>query len=112
VQLYRELLTFDMYLRENLKSRARFMGESDVDRDKLRRFFEGEEAEPLYLKNYVGYTSVQMLRMTHVERFYYPVWDSVAFSDMARLGEAQYVLFDYEKRDALTHDARVQVVEL
>jgi hypothetical protein len=50
--------------------------------------------------------------MTHVERFYYPVWDSVAFSDMARLGEAQYVLFDYEKRDVLTHDARVQVIGL
>jgi radical SAM superfamily enzyme YgiQ (UPF0313 family) len=112
VELYRELLTFDMYLRENLKSRAGFMAGSDVDRDKLRRFFEGEEAEPLYLKNYKGYTSVQMLRMTHVERFYYPVWDSVSFSDMARLGEAEYVLFDYEKRDVLTHDARVQVIGL
>jgi radical SAM superfamily enzyme YgiQ (UPF0313 family) len=112
VELYRELLTFDMYLRENLKSRARFIGESDIDRDKLRRFFEGEEAEPLYLKNYKGYTSVQMLRMTHVEKFYYPVWDSDDFSDMARLDEAEYVLFDYEKRDVLTHDARVQVIGL
>jgi hypothetical protein len=109
-ELYKELLTFDMYLRENLKSRPNFSPESNIDRDALRRFFEAEEATPTYLKAYEGFTSVQMLRMTHVEKFDYPVWEAPS-KCTARLDKPMYVLFDYKQRDALTHDARAIVVE-
>jgi radical SAM superfamily enzyme YgiQ (UPF0313 family) len=110
-ELYRELLAFDMYLRENLKSRPGFLGESGVDKDMLRKFFEGEEEAPVYLTDYSGFKSVQMLRMTHMERFEYPVWLLEADRCSVRLDEPAYVLFDYQKRDALSYDARVCVIE-
>ena len=54
--LYIELLTFDLYLRENLKSRPPFAPENTIDKDKLRQFFEAEATEHIYLQNgYDGY---------------------------------------------------------
>jgi hypothetical protein len=95
LELYRELLTFDMYLRENLKSRPSFSPESGVSKEQFRVALEG-----------------RLLRMTHVERFEYAVWSSDGDLCGVRLSKPAYVLFDYEKRDVLSHDARVHLVEL
>lgn len=104
--LYIELLTFDLYLRENLKSRPPFAPENDIDKDKLRQFFETEAADHIYLRNgYDGYKSVQLLKMTHVERFSYPVWLEDADACAVRLDTPSYILFDYQNRNALTYDA-------
>ena len=103
--LFAELLTFDLYLRENLKSRPGFLPEQKQNRDSVRCFYEKEEQRPQYLKNYEGYTSVQLLRMTHIEQFSYPVWKKCAEEQQKRLETPAYILFDYQKRNALTHDA-------
>lgn len=110
--LFAELLIFDMYLRENLRSRPGFAPEQAVDRDRLRRFFEIEEQEHRFLKNYDGYQSVQLLRMTHVEQFSYPVWKENPAECTDRLSAPAYILFDYENRNALTHDAAFFAVEV
>ncbi|MBO5144908.1 MAG: DUF4080 domain-containing protein [Lachnospiraceae bacterium] len=108
-ELYAELLIFDMYLRENLKSRPSFAPTNAMDKESLRRFFDKEAASHQYLKNYDGYQSAQLLRMTHIEMFSYPVWkdfSAVNPSDCTRkLDAPAYILFDYENRSALTHDA-------
>lgn len=103
--LFTELITFDLYLRENLKSRPDFLPERKLDRDKVRRFYEKEEQTPQYLNEYEGYTSVQLLRMTHIEQFSYPVWKKCAADQQKKLETPAYILFDYKKRSALTHDA-------
>ncbi len=103
--LFAELLTFDLYLRENLKSRPDFSPKSSPDRDKLRRFYENEAQTPQFLQNYGGCTSVQLLRMTHIEQFSYPVWKKHSVSCPEKLKTPAYVLFDYKRRNALTHDA-------
>ena len=104
--LYIELLTFDLYLRENLKSRPPFAPENTIDKDKLRQFFEAEATEHIYLQNgYDGYKSVQLLKMTHIERFSYPVWLEDADACAVRLDTPAYILFDYQNRNALTYDA-------
>ena len=111
--LYIELLTFDLYLRENLKSRPPFAPENDIDKDRLRQFFEAESAEHIYLRNgYDGYKSVQLLKMTHVERFSYPVWLEDADACAVRLDAPAYILFDYQNRNALTYDAAFYEVTL
>ena len=111
--LYIELLTFDLYLRENLKSRPPFAPENDIDKDKLRQFFEAEAAEHIYLQNgYDGYKSVQLLKMTHMERFSYPVWLEAADACAVRLDTPAYILFDYQNRNALTYDAAFYEVTL
>lgn len=110
--VYRELLTYDMYLRENLKSRPEFAGEPDASRKEyIREFYKKEEKNRQYLKEYASRDWKQLGKMTHMEYFAYPVWDALK---LARMREGQeekpeggYVLFDYQKRSPLTYEARV-----
>ncbi|MBD5451211.1 MAG: B12-binding domain-containing radical SAM protein [Lachnospiraceae bacterium] len=111
-ELFIELLTFDLYLRENLKSRPDFSPENAIDKEKLRSFFEREAQNPQYLKHYEGCKSVQLLRMTHIERFSYPVWHENPLDCTVRQEASVYLLFDYKNRNALTHDAAFYEITL
>jgi hypothetical protein len=95
LELYRELLTFDMYLRENLKNRPGFLSESGVSKEQFRKALNG-----------------RLLRMTHVERFEYAVWHGDGDLCGVRLDKPAYVLFDYGERNVLSHDAGVHLIEL
>ena len=97
---YRELLTFDLYLRENVKNRPEFAGEYTVSKEFLNDFYEKEAEEHFYLQGYEKYDKRQLRKMTHIERFQYDV-----------LGDGEekttVLLFDYENRSKLTHQASV-----
>lgn len=96
-EIYRELLTYDMYLRENLKSRPGFAAEiTEEQKQDIRRFYQTEEQERRYLPAYAEYDWKQLSRMTHMELFRYP--------------EPHYVLFDYQERNPLNYEAKVQVI--
>lgn len=110
--LFTELLTFDLYLRENLKSRPDFAPENEIDKELLRRFFTQEAQNPQYLKTYQNHTSTQLLKMTHVERFSYPVWHENPRDCAVRRNAPAYILFDYKDRSALTHDAAFYEITL
>ena len=96
-EIYRELLTYDMYLRENLKSRPAFAAEiTEEEKQDIRRFYQTEEQERHYLSAYDQYDWKQLSRMTHLEPFRYP--------------QPHYVLFDYQERNPLNYEAKVQVI--
>ena len=96
-EIYRELLTYDMYLRENLKSRPAFAAEiTEEEKQDIRRFYQTEEQERRYLPAYAEYDWKQLSRMTHLEPFRYP--------------EPHYALFDYQGRNPLNYEAKVQVI--
>ena len=80
-ELYRELLILDLYLRERVKSRPSFAGEYTVPRE---------------LKKEQG-------KMSHVEKFSYRVLDSCERMDCV-------ILFDYENRSKLTHEASLKYI--
>ncbi len=88
--MFRDLLVYDLYLRENLKSRPSFAADQNPFKEQVRAFF-AEEAETFrYLKEgYTGYEARQLIKMAHIEVF----------------REGRAVLFDYRKRDALSHNA-------
>ncbi len=120
--LYRELLIFDMYLRENLKSRPSFAGETeDEEKCRIREFYEKEASMPCYLKAYAGFSAKQTSKMTHMEPFSYPVWldgekikESVSKDRTAAESgpkKRQLVLFDYKKRNPLHSEAAVYLIE-
>lgn len=112
--LYRELLTFDLYLRENSKSRPEFAGDLQPFREELRGFYRQEERLRRLLPAYQSYDERQITRMTHLEPFCYPVWDGELLQKtrLERKDAARwFVLFDYRTRDPLTHDARFLVTE-
>ena len=102
-ELFRELLTFDFYLRENAKSRPGFCRDLTGDYEAIRQFYEQEEAEPHYLKDYAQYHARQVMKMTHMEIFHYPVWQQ-DWDEWRQLEHPVMVLFDYQKRDPLTGD--------
>lgn len=87
---YQDLLVYDLYLRENLKSRPPFGAEQEPYKERIREFFAKEAEERHYLKEgYEGYEARQLMKMAHIEVF--------------RDGRA--VLFDYKKRDSLSYNA-------
>ena len=95
--LYQDLLVYDLYLRENLKSRPSFASDQEPFKEKVRAFFAEEAKTFQYLKEgYEGYEARQLIKMAHVEVF----------------GGKRAVLFDYKKRDPLTHNAAVYEVDI
>ncbi len=73
--VYRELLTYDMYLRENLKSRPEFAPDLKKYKDEIQAFYQEEAQKHRYLPGYRDYDWKQLSKMTHLEPFRYPVWD-------------------------------------
>ena len=90
LELYRDLLMTDLYLRENVKSRPTFARDLSSSKDSVREFFQKEEKTPEHLSGYEGYDSRQMAKMAHLEP----------------LRDGTYLLFDYKKRDPLSYNAR------
>lgn len=88
-ELYCELFTFDMYLRENLKSRPSFAREYPKMKDIMKNYKKTSEY--------------------HYELFSYPVWDENV-EDMQALSEDMLVRFDYRERSPLTNDAVIKLM--
>ena len=95
LRLIEESLTFDLYYRENCKSRPRWAPAGAEFKEQTRH----------YCKN--GMKS-------HVEPFHYEFPDKTVKTVMSlpkRMEKPRYVLFDYEQRDPLDHQAKVKIVE-
>jgi len=110
-ELYAQLLTFDMYLRENLKSRPAFAPcwqQGEEEKEQVRAFYRQEAQTPQYLTGYEGYQPQQLMKMTHIEYFTYPVWQQNM--KMTQLSQKTAILFDYQKRDPLTYDAAYYMI--
>lgn len=113
---YRELLTYDMYLREKVKSRPEFAADLADYRDRIRNFYREEERTRRYLPAYGEYDWKQLGKMTHLEPFVWPVWDVErmcgAYEECGKERGishrlcCEFVLFDYKKRNPLNEEAR------
>lgn len=102
---FRERMVFDLYARENLKTRPVWAGEQKLYKEQIQNFYRKEAEEPRLLGQYGGYQPRQLEKMTHLEVFTYDVLSQ-------KREKGQYpVLFDYKERSPLTHDARVCAVE-
>ncbi|MDW2797853.1 B12-binding domain-containing radical SAM protein [Clostridium boliviensis] len=89
---YRDLLVYDLYLRENLKSRPDFSADQEPYKDQIKAFFADEAVSRRFLnEGYEGFEARQLIKMAHVEVFH----------------DGRAVLFDYKKRDALSRNAAV-----
>lgn len=124
--IYKELLTYDMYLRENLKSRPVFAEDlsekkeiTEEIKNAIRNFYREEEQTRKWLPSYERYDWKQLSKMTHLEHFEYPVWMEteelmayVSCREDTYKTVQQGVLFDYNHRDPLTYEAHTQLVKL
>ena len=98
MQTYREWMLFDLYLRENMKTRPAWGRDMAEYKQQQRQFFRAEEEQHRYLPELADKDARQLARMTHIE----------VFSEI--FGGEQPVLFSYEDRDPLSHSARWQKI--
>ena len=85
---FRQTLVMDLYLRENMKNRPAFAGDSLVSKEVERTFYDTEAEEHQYLKGYEKYDKRQLRNMTHLENI-----------------DGHLILFDYQNRNPLTNQA-------
>ncbi|MGI6094517.1 MAG: B12-binding domain-containing radical SAM protein [Lachnospiraceae bacterium] len=109
---YRELLIYDLYIRENMKSRPDWAKDLLPYKERIKSFYRREEEEPVYLPGYQGMQAKQMARMTHVEVFSYPVLEDTTAEEILEQKGEFFLLFDYQSRDPLTYDGTARMVEL
>lgn len=105
-----ELLTYDVYLRENSKTRPGFASDQSREKERFRAFYQREDRERRYLKNYQGFSGRQLVTMTHMEHV------SIDIEKTVQAGKpvwsSQTILFDYREREPLHHQARVVKVDM
>lgn len=90
VEMYRKALTVDLYLRDNVKNRPDFAGETTVTKEEAAAFYEEEAEKRQYLRGYEAYDKRQLRKMTHLEKI-----------------DGNLLLFDYLNRDVLTNQAKM-----
>lgn len=93
---FQEAMVYDIYLRENAKTRPFFAQKDEDIKEVIKQFCKREAKEPYYLPDYKGYQSRQIANMIHMERFQY--YNTVNGQDI-------YVVFDYKNRNPLTYEA-------
>ena len=96
-ELFKELLTFDMYLRENCKTRPSFATDLKpyygITKDIARQFSENHQVKTKDI--------APAKEQCHVDLFSYSVWEA----DCPKSEEPQFVVFDYSNRNPLNHNA-------
>ncbi len=106
---FKEILLYDLYLRENLKSRPAWATNINEYRKSYLNFFKSEKSARFYLEIEGEYDSKKAARKYHIELF------SVDIPRLCLEGERvlkkQHILFDYDKKSPLTGEARTIMID-
>ncbi|MGN0382990.1 MAG: B12-binding domain-containing radical SAM protein [Eubacterium sp.] len=104
-----ELVTLDVYLRENIKTRPKFCRNLDDEKDGFRDFYKNEAENKLYLKGYERFDYKQISKMTHIEVFERNPFE-ISDKGIDNM-QKTYVLFDYINKDIINNEAKVFVFQ-
>lgn len=94
IELFKELLIFDLCLRENLKARPSFDMENR-DREEIKRLYDNFRGKDHFI---------------HIEIFGFDIKEAVSTGEL--IAKKQAVIFDYDKRDPLSNSAQVHFMDL
>lgn len=100
MEMYRQLMVYDLYARENMKSRPVWAKDLKPYAGDMRAFYWEEAREHRVLAGYEAYDEKQMARMTHME---YMDYDPDTLEKKSGI-----YLFDYQKREVLTGSAIIK----
>lgn len=97
IKAFSQILVYDLYLRENLKSRPEFaldqLEYKNQRRELYDRYFKGTKQRQMY----------------HIECFTVDVVETAKTGQV--IDNLQYVLFDYNNRSPLNHEALTEVLD-
>lgn len=109
-EIFREVLTYDLYLRDNVKNPPPFVKAwGKEENERLHAFYDREALEHKYLPDYSGYAPRQLSSMTHLRKFSLDMNSLLTEGKIRK--ETSYYLFDYKNRNPLNHSARVVKME-
>lgn len=97
IDAIKDLLKFDMFLNDNIKSLPLWLGYSKLQSqiDKIKSFYNDKNNIQKYLPEFINYEAKQINRMTHIEFFDY---DIITWLDGGNLNASQnMILFNYIK---------------
>ena len=104
-----QLLTMDVYLRENAKSRPSFAKDLSAYKERVNHFYRMEEKHredgSNRLKNYEDCDARMMVRQLHIEPFSYDIFGEEP--TYQKLDKEVFALYDYRQRNPLTYDAEI-----
>lgn len=107
--IFSEILVYDLYLRENIKSRPEFAKDQTIQKEKIRSFYQ-KDFWKKELKGYEHFSLKQASYLTHLEHF------SINMEKTVQQGkpilEENFILFDYQNRNPLTYQANTIVVKI
>lgn len=105
LNIFEDAMVYDLYLRENLKTRPAWVKEHED----FSSFYKDENNIKTYLGDYESFEYKQVIRMTHMESFSV---DFTKWKDEPVLENTKTnILFDYRNRSRLDNSARVVVPE-
>ena len=110
VQVIEELLTYDCYLREKMKSRPEFAPQGELQVKEIMEQLE----EQCILKNVITEELEKapmrkLLKVLHVEQFHIDIEETVKRKQP--VWKEQVILFDYNRRSPLNHDATTYILQ-
>ena len=110
VDMIRELLRFDIYLYDNIKTIPQEIRreETTEEKKKIRAFFQNAENIARYLPNLAGYAPNQLARMCHIEIFEKNVLSAGRQEENNQVA----ILFQYHTRSHMNHHGMYCPVEL
>lgn len=108
LDLLKDLLIFDYYLRENAKSRPSFARTDTIPKEEYIEFFKNRGNKELSIDN-VDYDSKIVARKMHIEpvREEMKQWIKESIIEKGKYG---YAVFDYDNRNPLDKSARVYII--
>lgn len=108
-EVFAQILTYDCYLREKMKSRPDFASKEELPfKALLEELEQGAMSLDFLGEEYVNVPLRKLTKLLHVERFTIDVLATVEAKQPVE-GE-QLVFFDYNKRNPLNHDATTYIV--
>lgn len=110
VEPLQEILVYDLYLRENMKSRPDFARNLEEYKDAYYQYCkkiqeENKQETPSEFSHYKGYQARQLSRMLHMESFSYDIEEMQTNGTIKKTDT--HVVFDYQRRHPLTLEAKV-----
>lgn len=108
MDIVKELLIYDLYIRENMKSRPVFAFDKEADKQWIQNFYKQEEILHKLLPEYKQYNHKQISRMTHTEAFTIDLEEAVKTGE--KIIKKQYILFSYLNRNPLNNQGKAVIV--
>lgn len=96
-EAFSEILLYDLYLREKLKSRPSFAKDTMLTKSCIRELLDGNRE------------IVSDVKLYHIEPFTIDLEESIKQGHAVK--KEQYIFFDYDHRDRLSHDATPAVLK-